>query len=223
MKWSENKFEILKLYSEGIPMYEIRKQYPLRYSHKIMNWLKEKTLVMKLKRNEGLSTKASVKTRENRIRSSKLSIYENEIRNLYQDGYSCSEIKDKLDLIVTVRSIQRYVGLLGILRTVQVAHRLALSRGRIDLSHLKKAIKAGEFRKSIGPATRYMVLKRDNFKCVDCGLGSKDGKLLSMDHIVRPEDGGGNSVDNLATRCQECNLGKYLVEDKSKQVQEKIR
>lgn len=55
---------------------------------------------------------------------------------------------------------------------------------------------------------RYDVLKRDNFKCVLCGMSSKDGAILHVDHIIPISKGGKTEMNNLRTLCEKCNIGK---------------
>ncbi len=53
-----------------------------------------------------------------------------------------------------------------------------------------------------------MILKRDNYKCIVCGRGVKEGVELCVDHI-RPKDKGGNNfINNGQTLCMEHNLLK---------------
>jgi len=52
------------------------------------------------------------------------------------------------------------------------------------------------------------IFKRDNYKCVNCGRGRKDGIELCADHILPKDKGGTNTVDNGQTLCMECNLIK---------------
>jgi hypothetical protein len=57
---------------------------------------------------------------------------------------------------------------------------------------------------------RYTVLKRDAFRCVQCGRSpttERDVKL-QIDHIVPWSKGGETVIENLQTLCSECNLGK---------------
>lgn len=57
---------------------------------------------------------------------------------------------------------------------------------------------------------RFEILKRDNFQCQYCGRSpKKDGCKLHIDHINPRSKGGTNEPSNLITSCQECNLGKY--------------
>lgn len=65
-------------------------------------------------------------------------------------------------------------------------------------------------RKAISTRTRFEVFKRDSFVCQYCG-GTPPNVLLHVDHIVAVANGGGNSMDNLVTACQKCNLGKSAV------------
>lgn len=58
---------------------------------------------------------------------------------------------------------------------------------------------------------RYLILQRDNFKCVKCGRGVQEGAILEVDHIKEWEDGGITSYDNGQTVCSDCNKGKYHI------------
>jgi hypothetical protein len=58
------------------------------------------------------------------------------------------------------------------------------------------------------PETREAIFKKDNYKCVNCGLGIKDGIEICADHIKSKDKGGDNSVDNGQTLCMKCNLLK---------------
>ena len=57
---------------------------------------------------------------------------------------------------------------------------------------------------------RVKVLSRDNFRCVFCGKSpaTDAGVKLHVDHIVPFSRGGTNSLDNLQSLCEQCNLGK---------------
>lgn len=58
--------------------------------------------------------------------------------------------------------------------------------------------------------TRFIVFKRDNFKCRACGASpAKDPAVeLQVDHVIPWAKGGETVVDNLQTLCSKCNLGK---------------
>lgn len=57
---------------------------------------------------------------------------------------------------------------------------------------------------------RFIVLRRDNFKCCLCGASpAKDPTVeLHIDHIKPWSKGGETVIDNLQTLCSKCNLGK---------------
>jgi hypothetical protein len=54
---------------------------------------------------------------------------------------------------------------------------------------------------------RYEIFKRDNFKCVLCGITGKEERL-EIDHIVPISEGGKTIKSNLRTLCFKCNRGK---------------
>lgn len=62
---------------------------------------------------------------------------------------------------------------------------------------------------------RFEVLNRDNFTCRYCGRKAPE-VILHIDHITPKSEGGTNALENLATACEECNLGKsnLLLNDK---------
>lgn len=62
-------------------------------------------------------------------------------------------------------------------------------------------------RKSLSKKTRFEVFKRDSFTCQYCGA-HPPSVILHIDHILAVASGGTNSIDNLITSCQPCNLGK---------------
>ncbi len=58
------------------------------------------------------------------------------------------------------------------------------------------------------PEVKEAIFKRDDYKCVVCGRGQKDGVEICADHIKPKDKGGNNSVDNGQTLCMEHNLIK---------------
>lgn len=52
------------------------------------------------------------------------------------------------------------------------------------------------------------IFKNDNYKCVVCGRGRKDGVEICADHIKPKDKGGSNTIDNGQTLCMEHNLLK---------------
>ena len=56
---------------------------------------------------------------------------------------------------------------------------------------------------------RFMIFRRDSFRCVYCGRTSfADGILLATDHVVPKSIGGSHEAANLVTACKECNSAK---------------
>lgn len=57
---------------------------------------------------------------------------------------------------------------------------------------------------------RHLVMKRDNFSCVQCGASPAHttGTTLHVDHILPYSKGGTNTLPNLQTLCHTCNIGK---------------
>ena len=76
---------------------------------------------------------------------------------------------------------------------------------------IKKEATTRKVRKNINNSLRYDIMKRDNFKCQYCGASpAKDSDVeLQIDHIIPVSKGGDNSIDNLKTICNHCNIGKY--------------
>lgn len=62
-------------------------------------------------------------------------------------------------------------------------------------------------RKALSKKVRFEVFKRDGFECQYCGCPPSKAPL-QVDHIHPVKEGGTNSIDNLVTSCQPCNLGK---------------
>lgn len=64
--------------------------------------------------------------------------------------------------------------------------------------------------REVGLKMRFLVMKRDNFKCCICGASpAKNGEVeLEVDHIIPWSKGGETIIDNLQTLCSKCNRGK---------------
>jgi hypothetical protein len=65
-------------------------------------------------------------------------------------------------------------------------------------------------KRSINWRLRFLVMRRDNFKCVQCGRApATDPKIvLHVDHIKAWANGGETVLENLQTLCSKCNIGK---------------
>jgi hypothetical protein len=61
---------------------------------------------------------------------------------------------------------------------------------------------------------RFLVMKRDNFKCKNCGRSpaSDPSIILHVDHIKAWANGGETIFENLQTLCSKCNIGKSNLE-----------
>jgi len=60
-------------------------------------------------------------------------------------------------------------------------------------------------RRPIGAHERFLVFKRDLYRCRMCG---RSGVEIEVDHIVPVCKGGTDRLDNLQTLCRKCNRGK---------------
>jgi len=58
------------------------------------------------------------------------------------------------------------------------------------------------------PQVKEKIFKRDNYQCVVCGRGKKDGVEICADHIKPKNKSGSNTVGNGQTLCSEHNLLK---------------
>ena len=65
-------------------------------------------------------------------------------------------------------------------------------------------------KRDISLRMRFLVMKRDDFKCCMCGRSpaTNPGLELHIDHIKPWSKGGETVFDNLQTLCSDCNLGK---------------
>jgi len=138
------------------------------------------------------------------------------IRFYLNDSMSSVEIAEKIykdtGVKITARYIQLVTKKLGVSRNYSQAFKLAIKVGRKSYKHLKKSIKSSELRHGISLATRYAVMKRDNFKCLICGKDSRKSQLV-IDHIIPVVRGGTNDIINLRTLCRACNHGKMIYEN----------
>ena len=61
---------------------------------------------------------------------------------------------------------------------------------------------------------RLRVYRRDRWRCRECGETCREDvaddhpRRATLDHIVRREDGGDDSEENLRLACRECNQAK---------------
>ncbi len=69
---------------------------------------------------------------------------------------------------------------------------------------------AHKTKKEISLRLRFLVMRRDNFKCQNCGRSpAKNPEIeLHIDHIIPYSKGGETVQENLQTLCSNCNIGK---------------
>jgi 5-methylcytosine-specific restriction endonuclease McrA len=130
-----------------------------------------------------------------------MSYYDVDIISLYASGLSAQQIKDKYKIPTTVRSIQRFLAKHSATRPRKVAYDMAVKEGRLGAHKKQSSIK----RMKLPPMLRYMLFKRDNFRCQICGATAKD-RLLEIDHI--DFDVRNNDPKNLQVLCEWCNKGR---------------
>jgi len=72
--------------------------------------------------------------------------------------------------------------------------------------------RSGESR-DVNLRLRFLVMKRDNFKCCACGRSPATDPtvVLHIDHVIPWSRGGRTEMSNLQTLCEKCNLGKSNV------------
>jgi hypothetical protein len=71
-------------------------------------------------------------------------------------------------------------------------------------------LQPGRTPRSPSMTLRHEILKRDHFKCVQCGRSpaTEANVVLQVDHILAWSKGGRTIAENLQTLCRECNGGK---------------
>jgi hypothetical protein len=75
--------------------------------------------------------------------------------------------------------------------------------------------------RNINLRLRFLVMRRDNFKCNACGKSptNNPGTELHIDHIVAWDNGGETIFENLQTLCSGCNIGKSNLDFKAEEAQ----
>lgn len=85
-----------------------------------------------------------------------------------------------------------------------------LGPGDYRLTAMEKL--AGRPREAI--KLRHQVLDRDDWSCCDCGRSPKSDRVrLQAHHIVPVNEGGGNELSNLVTRCSQCHAGHHSIDE----------
>ena len=52
------------------------------------------------------------------------------------------------------------------------------------------------------------ILKRDGYKCAQCGIGKREGAELHIDHVIPRDWGGEATLENGQVLCSRCNFLK---------------
>lgn len=73
-----------------------------------------------------------------------------------------------------------------------------------------KGFKKHKTKRSINWRLRFIIMRRDNFKCKICGKSPATDTTvtLQVDHIIPWDKGGETEESNLQTLCSYCNVGK---------------
>ena len=79
-----------------------------------------------------------------------------------------------------------------------------------SLSSKPQITKTHKTSRNIGLRLRFIVMRRDDFKCKICGRSpaTEPGLKLEVDHIISWNKGGETVFENLQTLCSDCNSGK---------------
>jgi hypothetical protein len=80
----------------------------------------------------------------------------------------------------------------------------------VETNNEIKAALTHKTKREINYMLRFLVLRRDNYKCSICGdsPATNPKTLLHIDHVIAWEKGGETLFENLQTLCSVCNLGK---------------
>ena len=105
------------------------------------------------------------------------------------------------------------------------ANLISEKREREALDEIRKQqeirrIKSTEQGRTFERRLRYLIMQRDNFKCVYCGRSAKEGVILEVDHILAWVDGGRTIYENGQTVCSDCNKSKHHIKKYNQLVNE---
>jgi len=87
-----------------------------------------------------------------------------------------------------------------------------------SLSSKSQITKTHKTSRNIGLRLRFIVMRRDEFKCKIDGRSpaTEAGLKLEVDHIISWDKGGETVLENLQTLCSDCNSGKSNLDFKIK-------
>ena len=100
--------------------------------------------------------------------------------------------------------VERYGGWLGTVQAFLSSHVESSAKGA------PIEIPAARGPRDPSLRLRFLVLRRDGFRCRQCGASPANtpGVELHIDHTIAWASGGTTTVENLQTLCSNCNLGK---------------
>ncbi|MCX6787259.1 MAG: HNH endonuclease [Candidatus Kaiserbacteria bacterium] len=83
-----------------------------------------------------------------------------------------------------------------------------------EIENLETESNQHKTKRDINLRLRFIVMKRDDFKCKNCGRSpaTDPGIILHIDHIKAWANGGETILENLQTLCSICNIGKSDLE-----------
>lgn len=83
-----------------------------------------------------------------------------------------------------------------------------------NLSIESESIAKHKTKRDINWRLRFLVMRRDNFKCQNCGRSPATDQsiILHVDHIKAWANSGETVLENLQTLCSKCNIGKSDLE-----------
>lgn len=124
---------------------------------------------------------------------------------IYRDGLKIKEAFIKLNIKKSRRACEICLKRRskGFITFMDLRKAYLLNHPEVLLSKRKINIKVYP----IPARLRWTVLSRDNFRCIACGLSSKE-TVLHVDHIYPKAKGGLNTISNMQTLCALCNMGK---------------
>ncbi len=124
----------------------------------------------------------------------------------------------EMDIPESKHSAASYAHFFGSWTNALKKFSLFVENGTIDTNETIKLKRAVEGKhktgKNINWRLRFIVMKRNDFKCVTCGRSpAKDKNIeLHVDHIIPWSKGGETVIENLQTLCSKCNIGKSNLE-----------
>lgn len=109
------------------------------------------------------------------------------------------------------KALEAFVAYMNGEKEVEIPEETEDTQLPVDVQQINSATQpVHKTKREINLRMRFLVMKRDDFKCCMCGRSpaTTPGLELHIDHIVPWSKGGETVIDNLQTLCSDCNLGK---------------